>query len=194
MKKIKKISVVFFSLIVLANSCASQNDKIKSYNNVQLAEQIIKENISHIETDSSKSAFLKALKYLNKAIELDSLNKQAYQNKVTVLKELGRVTDVILTLSKLLTIDPEYAEGYIVLGFNYEKLQKFDLAKMAYENAKSIFLKKFSSDLRNSNLIFIEYLITKDTNEAFGKLKSFPIKNLELEESVRLQIHELEKE
>ncbi len=194
MKKIKSELIVLFYFILLANSCISQTDKNKSDNYIKLSENIIKENISCINTDSCKKAFQKALAYLNIAIKLDSLNKNAYLNKITILKELGKDTDVINTLSKLLTIDSLYVEGYTVIGIYYEKQQKFDSAKLSYGRAKSIYLKKPATDLRNGNLIFVEYLITNNKDEAFKKLNHFTIQNLELVNNIKEEIIEIEKE
>jgi tetratricopeptide (TPR) repeat protein len=173
----------------------SHNRKLESKKNVEIAEDLIKTHLSYTPelNDTSRKAFLKALNYLSKAIELDSLNTRAYHDKLTVLTDLGKDIDV-MTLSKLLKIDPGFVSGYTQLGFVYERQGKIDSAKQAYENAKSAYLNKPNSDTRNLNLIIIEFLISNNKANALAKLKDFPIKNPELLRVVKDQINEIDSE
>ena len=189
----KKFNGIIFFIVLLLISCTSQDqNKINSKNNVQLAEKIIRENKKYsIEDTTANSSLLKALTYLDKAIEFDSTNIQAYQDKIMVLTILGnRNSELIKPLLKLLELKPDFAEGFIQLGLIYENLKNYDSAKLAYRQASIRFLKRIPSDNRNYDLVFVEFLITKSKSATLEKLKEFDIKDPELKKNLILEIDE----
>lgn len=184
----KLINMLFSSVLLLASCNSMSQNTIQSKKNVQAADEIIKDHISHSEELNSQKALLKALDYLDKAIEFDSLNMLAYQNKVTVLTVLKKHSELIKPLVKLVELKKDFAEGYVTLGLAYENLQKYDSANLAYKNAQTSYLKQKPSDNRNYNLIFIEFLLTKDKNATMRKLKEFDIHDPELKKKLILEI------
>jgi len=189
-----KIHIIIFFVLNSTLSCTSQERKAQAQRDIEIAENLVKQNLSYTPNlnDSNRNGFTKALNYINKAIELEPQNVRAYKDKLTILNNLGITPDPTI-LIKLLELDPNFAEGYIQLGQIYEKLNKIDSATISYKNARSIYLKKPSNDLRNLNLIVIEFLITNDKNEALNKLQEFPILNTNLKEAVQNDINEIMK-
>ncbi len=182
--------LILFS--VISSSCVSQKqDKNKSIYYEKQSSQLIESTTDTSEQDLYK--LHKALDFINKSIEHDSLNINAYNLKTTILLRLGKYNDAILTLNKLLRIKKSFAEGYTLLGLTYEKIKSMDSANIAFNKAKEIYLTKPSNDLRNFNLITLEYLITKNKSEALKKLEEYNITNDELKKSLELELEELEK-
>ncbi len=190
----RKTKYVICSLLLFFVSCDSRNRKLESQKDVVAAEKIIKNNLSYSPdlNNQIQDSLEKALGYLTKAIELDSLNGHAYKDKITVLTNLNRSIDTT-TLMKLLRIEPDFAEGYIELGNIYVKYGNIETAKTNYEKAKQIYLNKPSTDLRNLNLIVIEFLITNDKNLALSKLQQYPIESADVKKAAISQIDEISK-
>jgi len=192
--KAEKLFIIF-SCVLLFQSCISYNRKLESEKDVLLAEDLIKKNLSYTDSlsDANRKGFEKALSYINKAIALDSLNIRAYKDKQEIFTNLGQEVDT-LTVFRILELEPNFAEEYIVLGHIYERLKKNQLAKEAYSKAKLIYLKEPVSDGRNFNLITLDFLINKDKSEALEKLKQFPIENPKLVKQIMVVIDDIEKE
>lgn len=190
----KNISIIIFSFLVLFQSCISHHKKLESQKDTLLVEDLINNNLSYTDSLSvtNRKGFEKALSYVNKAIELDSSNIRAYNDKQTISINLGKRIDT-LTAFKILELKPDFAEEYVLLGSYYESLKKNKSANEAYKKAKLIYLSRPSSDLRNLNLIGLEFLITNDKSEALEKLKQFPIQNPKLAKQVMVIIDGIEK-
>lgn len=189
----KKFSIILFFFVGALVSCNSHNqDKISSKNYVELAEQLLRQNKKYGENDTTAdSALLKAIAFLDKAVELDSTNIQAYQDKIMILTILGnRNSEIITTLQKLLKLKPDFAEGYMQLGLIYENLKIYDSAKFAYGQAKIGFMKQRSSDQRNYNLVFVEFLITKNKKAVLVKLNELNFSDSEFKKTMILEINE----
>ena len=194
MKTLKKIlSLFFFFILLLIASCVANENKSESRKKVKRAEQIIKGNLGYSATvgDSTKEALGKALDLLNEAIELDSTDTLAYLDKVTVLRNLNREVDSKMWI-KILDLKPNFAEGYMELGFLYERRKNMDSAELSYRKARSIYLNKPISDLRNLNLIILEFLITNDKKGALNKLTEYPIQDSDLRKTAEEQILAIE--
>lgn len=187
----KNLIINLFYLSILTNSCLSQNNKLKSKRDVDSAEYLIKNNLVYSSTlnDSSQQRLKRALNYINKAIELDSLNTAAYQDKLTILENLGKGFDPAI-MSKILQLH-SFAEGYIALGGYYESLNKFDSAKKEYNKARLLYLKKSDNDSRTGNLIYVEFLISNNKSEALSDLKQ--LKDSILKDEVIQAIEEIER-
>lgn len=196
MKTYTNLFFLLFIIIFLNNGCISQKRNLQSEGNVRLADSIIIKNLNHINPlpDSTRFNFQKALDYLDNAIELDSTNVAAYQSRITVLSELQMTNEIISTLKKRLSFDSSFAEGYMMLGKYYEINEKADSSLIVFSRAKEILLNRPSSDFRNSNIIYIEYLISKNKSEALNKLQEYPIKDSTLLRDIKAEIAEVENE
>ncbi len=189
----KKISIKFLLIpfLFLIVACKAQNNKLKSQHYIQLSDSILREAVLQSTVDTSK--YLKALEYLNLALKIDTLNVRAYNDKVTIFQMLKKTDEMKTSLLQLLHIKPEFAEGYFALGSIYENKNQLDSAKMYFKMAKLNYLKRPANDSRNSNLIIVEYMISKDKDKALSKLKEYPIENKEVENSVISQIKDIKK-
>lgn len=195
MKNYRNIFLLIPILIFINEGCISQNNKLLSQENLRIADSILIKNINHSDSLSEgvKLDFLNALSYLDIAIELDSMNIGAYESKISVLRELKRYKDVIPTLKKQLSLDPSNAEGYVMLGEYYNTNNEVDSSVIAFTRAKKNFLARPPSDLRNANLIYVEYMITKDKVKALGLLKEFPIQDSSLLTEIKSEIYRLHR-
>lgn len=189
----RKFENIIFFIGLLLISCNSQNqNKVNSENDVLLAEKILAENKKYNKEDTSAdSSLLKALTYLENAIKLDPTNIRAYQSKITVLLILGnRSSDLAKTLSELLKLKPNFAEGFLQLGLIYENHKNYDSANLAFRHARINFLKRQPTDNRNYNLVFVEFLITKSKNSTLEKLNELYFKDEKLKKLLILNIDE----
>ncbi|HEY5405517.1 MAG TPA: hypothetical protein VIJ92_00455 [Ginsengibacter sp.] len=188
------ISIFIFCFQIVFQSCISHQRKSESLKNTLLAEDLIKNSLSYTDSlnDTNRKDFEKALRYIDKAIALDSSNVRAYEDKQTIYTNLGKEVDT-LTLFKILELKPNFAEEYVILGGVYERLKRIQSAKEAYKKAKIIYLSRPPSDGRNLNLIVTEFRITNDKSEALEKLKQFPIQNPNLKRDVMVSIDDIEK-
>jgi len=116
----------------------------------------------------------KALKYLNKAIKVDSLYQLLYSNKVDVLKNLGRYEEAIKTLNNAARVISGYAEAYAVQAFLYEKMDKLDSANFMYSQALKANQKRIGEEPKNINhqinLAFL-LLFTEGKTEALYEIE-----------------------
>jgi tetratricopeptide (TPR) repeat protein len=83
--------------------------------------------------------FTRALKYLNKAIELDVFNAEYLFNKACILVELKKTRESIRVLNGIIwKIDPTYSECYFGLGCNYFELGEYTKALYYFERYVSM--------------------------------------------------------
>lgn len=94
----------------------------------------------------------KALLFFDKSLALDYTFMQGYREKAITLYNIGKYEDAIKVLTRAVTIQNNYAEGYYWLGQCYEKLQNSNAAIESY---------------RKTLLYDAEYL---DAKEALAKL------------------------
>ncbi len=108
------------------------NPKAVELNNIAM--ESIKYTISPINSKDTL-ILIKAIEMLDKAIKIDSLYNLAYANKVMVLKRLNKEKEALHVLSVITKLRPDYAEGFSMLGFTYEKLGNIDSANIKYKSA-----------------------------------------------------------
>ncbi len=87
-----------------------------------------------------------ALNYLNLAIALDRNFYDAYLNKSSTLRGLGKYQEAIIPLKELLR-RKNYPEGIFMLGLLYEKTGNEDLAKELYKKAVEAYEKRLKTPL-----------------------------------------------
>ena len=164
MNKIKRTHI---GLFLLALASCTQNSKtstkkstvdpiqeyIPDQKAVSLNDSAVNLLVRIVPFQDSLNADLnrKALKYLNQALEIDSLYELAYSNKVDVLKNLGKYQDAIKTLNDATSMIDNYAEAYSTQGFLYEKTGKADSADLMYNAALKAYQDRLSQKPDNIN-------------------------------------------
>lgn len=76
-----------------------------------------------------------AIDILEKSITIDSLYYLAYANKAIALSRLGQNSKALNTLNKITKLKPDYAEGFSMQGFMFEKMGDIDSANSKYKEA-----------------------------------------------------------
>lgn len=116
-------------------------------------------------TSKDTSLLQKAIILLDKATGIDSLYHLPYANKAMILKHLNRNNEAIHVLSVITKLRPDYAEGFSMLGFAYEKLGNMDSANIKYKSAIIAYNRRIEQTNNVSdkvNRAFIISLINKE--------------------------------
>lgn len=184
-----KSILVFTSLLFFFGYSQSQ-DTLESKKYVKIAQKIFNDNYQFNDQLKSQQALTEAVKYLNKALEIDSTNTNALENKITIFKILGKTSEMVEPIEKLLLLKPDYAESYLQLGAVYEYLQSYDLANITYKKAERAYLISPPSDYRNYHLVFITFLLTRDKNVTLKKVKELEFKDSEELKNLYIDIDE----
>ncbi len=79
-----------------------------------------------------------AFDYLDKAINLDKNNGEAYIYLAMIYANQSKIDEAIFSLKKALSKDPDNFLAHKLLGQNYLGLEKYDKAIEAFEKASSI--------------------------------------------------------
>ena len=80
----------------------------------------------------------KALDYLNKALDLNEANVEAYIYLGEIHLNQDKINQAISSLKEAISIDPENFLGYKLLGQSYLRAEKYDMAVEMLEKASSI--------------------------------------------------------
>ena len=110
-----------------------QMEPIKSLNEDDPAYWIQKGELLWASSSGRINEALNALKYFDKAIELDPLNYLAWANKGLILKSLDRLDDAILCYNRALTINPNYITVWYNKGVLLGSIGNFDEAIKAFD-------------------------------------------------------------
>lgn len=125
-------------------SCTNKRLEKGSFKNKKYDEKAIELNANAVEilgqiispnnlTDTLK--LRNAIDILDKSITIDSSYYLAYANKAIALSRLGQNSKALNTLNKITKLKPDYAEGFSMQGFMYEKMGNIDSANSKYEEA-----------------------------------------------------------
>jgi len=124
----------------------------------------ILQNINRVHEPEIRDSLLNVgLDDVNKAIQKDSSFYNAYLNKATLLRHLGKYEESVGALQELLK-RKSYPEAIFVLGVTYEKLGNLQLATEKYKEAYAAYDKYLKTPLAVAQdeinqqflLIFIE--------------------------------------
>ena len=125
------------------------SDKAIEYND-KAVDILFRVSIQQEVDQESKSELEIALKYINKAIEIQNDYSLAKMNKVKILSKLGREKDAIKLLQEMESTEPNYAEVIYMQGFLYERLGDTLKAQSIYREA----IKAYNNRLeRDSNSV-----------------------------------------
>ncbi|MDP6114298.1 MAG: rhomboid family intramembrane serine protease [Planctomycetota bacterium] len=107
---------------------------MKGWLNKSQSEQHLRRGIAY----HRKNDLEKAAGEYRKAIELDQKSKTAYYNLALILIHKNQQDEAIALIHKLLLIDPEYVQAYILLADVYNIRGMFELAYEQLMTAKDI--------------------------------------------------------
>lgn len=114
-----------------------------------IAIEIQKEAVNTLSNTSSQSDIDEAIKRINLAIKLAPRNYLFYASKAQILQSQKKYREAIHEFEKIHKFKDDYAEGYIAIGMNYEKIGMSDSAKYFYNISLDSYnsrIKKYSRD------------------------------------------------
>lgn len=103
---------------------------------------ILRENGFFLSTRNDTLIYLKAAKYMQKSIELDTCFISGYENLAKIYYKVDSNLSAICVLDKLLMVDPNHIEAVATKGFILENMCEIEDAVMQYEKALSMYLVK----------------------------------------------------
>lgn len=169
-----RICIIYLITFLCLTSCTNKQlgqDSIenKKYNKkaielnaeaIEILGQIIFPN-NHADTLKLRNA----IDILEKSITIDSLYYLAYANKAIALSRLGQNSQALNTLNKITNLKPDYAEGFSMQGFMFEKMGNIDSANSKYKEAIGAYnyrLNKANKIEDKINRAFILSLINRE--------------------------------
>ncbi|HNW70427.1 MAG TPA: hypothetical protein PKI01_08495 [Bacteroidales bacterium] len=105
-------------------------------------------NATQISPDDA-NVIKESIVQIDKAIWLYRHDYLFYANKATLLCQLKKYHEAVITIDQIFKFKPDYAEGYEIQGFIYDKLGLTDSANYCYKQAIDAHEKrilKYSSD------------------------------------------------
>lgn len=121
--------ILILLVIILFASCSPK----KKFNTKSI--QLNNEAVEKVKTQDYTSA----LNLLNQSIKLDSSYYLAYVNEVSILVDLKRYNEAIVTNKLLLRHKPDLAEGRFSLGMLYDIAGDTISAKQSYMEAIQLY-------------------------------------------------------
>jgi tetratricopeptide (TPR) repeat protein len=124
--------------------------------------------ISIININLQKGDFISSEKYLNKALLIDSKNKQLYYVLGTSYIDLKENEKAEEALMKAIEIDPNYTEAQYQLGahlFNWANDIKLSADQLEFNDPNAPLLVEKSSEILKRSLIILEKYIAINPNE-----------------------------
>jgi tetratricopeptide (TPR) repeat protein len=120
----------------------------------------------------------KAIEKINLAIKLAPRNYLFYATKAQILESQHNYRDAINEIQKIYSFKDDYAEGYVTIGLNYERLEFPDSANLFYIDALNTYnarIEKYSSDRdrlysEKVNRAFV-YALLKDSVKSKSEFK-----------------------
>jgi protein O-GlcNAc transferase len=99
--------------------------------------------------------YYNAEKYLQKAVELDPNNADAYNNLGIISKEEGRLDEAVIYLKKAICLDTKNALAYNNLGAVFQEKEKYDEALTLFQKALQL-NPGFSDAYYNLGTVFLK--------------------------------------
>ncbi|MBN1111607.1 MAG: hypothetical protein JXA53_01685 [Bacteroidales bacterium] len=132
---------------------------------------------AYFKEDSLK--LIKALSFLNVAIEKNCKNEAAYLNKVSIHVSFSEYTKAISDIKSLFKVKGEYAEGLMYIGLLYETLNVSDSSNIFYQKALDSFNKRIKStnNLNDKISRSILHCLLKDNNIGIDEINKIIAEN-----------------
>ncbi len=125
---IKNFSILVFSIIL--TSCAVAQPSKKTTKESP-ADKYAEE--AYLELMKPNGDFNKALELCNKGVKKDSTSPKIWEYKANIEYDMGKYSDALKSINKLMTLEPDINKHYYSLGKTQLKLFLFDEAKKSFE-------------------------------------------------------------
>lgn len=146
--------------------------------------QLLQERGFFLLTKKDTLTYLKAAKFIEKAINIDSTYINAYTNLAQIYFKIDSNKKALEVLNNLLYVKPDYVEAITSKGFILERMGKIKDAEENYKKALQIYnfkLNKTYNDYINTAFLV---LLLYGEDEAYEKLDNiknkFPKKDLKI--------------
>lgn len=120
-------------------------------------------DLSDLPHQTSEYAFITGYRKLNKTLHGEVKFLHDYAVRLQSLDDYQAADTV---LQRLVSMQPNYAR-YLILGYNYEALEQYDLAASCYRKAENILPKAFIPKY----MLFDLYRMTNDRSKAIAMAK-----------------------
>ncbi len=120
---------------------------------------------------AEKDEFVEAIKYLDKAIDVDPNHISAWNNKGVLLSEIGEYEKALKTFDTALKINPKDNDTYYNIGKLFYKMKKYEEAAKFFEETVRI----NPNDIEawyNKGSALLELKELEKANECFKKAQS----------------------
>ena len=169
--------LIFYLVVVSCSNTATDKnvsiniDMLESKKVFEEAIDLQRKNGFFLSTPKDTLVLINSAYLMEKAIALDSSNKNFYVNLTKVYIKLDSVTKAIQVLDKLLELEPNYVEVITSKGFIYERLGEKNKSDMSYKKALDIYNlrinKTYGDYINKSFLVMLLY----GKNEALQELE-----------------------
>jgi tetratricopeptide (TPR) repeat protein len=163
----------------IADSLIEKAEEVTSIPRYKAAAYALHGRISIMGKNEDKS-----LECLNKALDLDSNNVDAHIYLGEIYTGQNNTEKAIFHLKKAVLINPQYFMGYKLLGLNYLKVKKYDMAIEMLEKA--------SSNISNDPVILYDLAFAYLQKEDYTRAKNIAEKILgltELESKIKAEAY-----
>lgn len=121
-----------------------------------IAIEIQKEAIALYQFGGSPNDLDKAIEKINLAIKLAPKNYLFYATKADILESQKKFRDAINEFQKINDFKDNYAEGYVAIGMNYERLGYADSSKIFYAFALNSYKLRIEKCAKDKERLFSE--------------------------------------
>ena len=187
------VLLMFYLVLVSCSTTTTDEKKIQNRQNTitqkleskKVFEEAIdlqRKNGFFLSTPKDTLVLINSAYLMEKAIVLDSSNKNIYVNLTKVYIRLDSLTKAIHVLDKLLEIDSNYVEAITSKGFIYERMGEKNKSDTSYKQALDIYnlrLNKTYGDYINKSFLV---MLLYGNNKALQELEE--IKKLYSEEDI----------
>jgi tetratricopeptide (TPR) repeat protein len=136
---------ILLSCLAVIFGCSSKESRSQARNCIALNNAAIDSIQAYNLGRPDKLLLTRALELLNKAIQCDSTYQLAYQNKLTVLIQLGKHSEALGLVEELERFLPEDPNIFTAKGLMYERMKKTDSANIWYDHAFKLCDQKLSA-------------------------------------------------
>uniref|UniRef100_UPI003217FAA4 tetratricopeptide repeat protein n=1 Tax=uncultured Draconibacterium sp. TaxID=1573823 RepID=UPI003217FAA4 len=149
MKHKKKILLIIFLIVLVPTFIIG-----KRFIAIGFQKQAIELSSSF----SKKSDYTEAIEKIDLAIKLAPKNYLFYATKAQILEKQNKFKEANSTMRSIFDFKNDYAEGYVAIAMNYERIGYKDSAYFEYKNALDAYNHRIKKNIEDKELILFEKL------------------------------------